>query len=208
MPAFKLDSCEELREAMLSRGLSARDVEVRSSSIVVADRSFEAVVSTEEPAQIVDWRAYEVIDEVLVARGGVFPPVAVLLDSHFRSRCRDVIGSAREFKLEEDVRWAARGFVAEPAFPGDEVELIWSRIKGGHLRAVSIGYEVLEFTDIEPGQKKLVGSKYYTAKERRLRISTKWRCHELSTTPIGADSMALIRSHQGNSAQPKRSYFR
>jgi hypothetical protein len=197
---------DELREFMSARGLSLREMPVRGSSIVEADRSFEAVVSTEQVAQVIDWRRYEIIDEILMSRGGVFPESIPLLDSHQRYRSRDVIGSAQDFRLDGD-KWVGRGFVAKAATADDDVEIIWARIRDKHLRAVSIGYEVLENTDIDPGQKKLVAGRYFTAKERRLRITTAWRTHELSTTPIGADSMALIRSHMGNVARPQRSYF-
>lgn len=206
MPALRSQS-DDLREFMSARGLSLREMPVRGSSIVEADRSFEAIVSTEQIAQVIDWRRYEIIDEVLIARGGVFPESIPLLDSHQRYRSRDVIGSAQDFHLEDN-KWIGRGLVAKPANADDDVEIIWARIRDKHLRAVSIGYEVLENTDIDPGQKKMVAGRYFTAKERRLRITTAWRTHELSTTPIGADSMALIRSHMGNVAQPKRSYFR
>lgn len=212
MPAL-LDDLEEIREVMLSRGMFTRELKdsVRASSIVEADRSFEAVVSTERVAQVIDWSRYEVIDEVLVARGGQFPAQAPLLDSHIRHSSADVMGSALNFRLQDaESQWLGRGIFAKPAGPDDPVERIWARVRDGHLRGVSIGYMVLENTDIEPGQKKLVAGKYYTATARRLRVSTKWAVHELSTTPIGADPLALIRSRQGNFAPvPKtRSYFR
>jgi hypothetical protein len=196
-------------DALRTRGLTGtRALPMAPESIREADRSFGCVASTETPARMIDYETYTFVDEVLLARGGEFPDTVPLLRNHRRFELEDVIGSAREWRLEADAnQWAARGYIATPANERDGVDVYWSRVKDGHLRAVSIGYEVYEFEDIEPGQRKKVAGRFWTAGVRRLRISTKWRGHELSLTPIGADSKALIRSTDQRPA-PIANWFR
>ena len=84
---------------MQKRDLTARTLTLRAKSVNESDRSFEAVVATETPAQVFDMRSFEVIDEVLVADGGEFPDSVVLLDDHQRhSGINSVIGSASRFR--------------------------------------------------------------------------------------------------------------
>lgn len=193
---------------MRQRGLSARELAMRESSVNEEARSFEAVVSNETMAQVIDWHRYEIIDEILLARGGEFPERVPLLPNHQRYDVTDVIGSADSFRLEGN-QWIGRGIVAKSENAADErVDVIWGRVRDRHIRAVSIGYQVFDSVDIAPGKRAVVNGKQYQAGERLLRISTKWRTHELSLTPIGADSMALIRSRLGAPPAKKRSMFR
>lgn len=175
------------------RDITCRELQLRAASIDEQARSFEATVATETPAFVFDWRNYEVIEEVLRAEGGRFPEWMPLLNDHRRYGADSVIGSAIDFRRTGD-RWGGRGVVAEPGDAEDPVNRIWSRLKGRHIRAVSIGYVVRNYVDIPAGQKQRVAGKLYEANETRLRISTEWEVHELSLTPIGADSEALIRS--------------
>lgn len=197
--------CEVLQE----RGLYARTLDVRNQSIDEERRSFQAVVSTETPAVIFDRRSYDLIDEILVARGGQFPEHIPLLPNHRRYDVLDVIGSAVDFRQENN-QWLGTGIVARGATEDDEVNKIWRRVADGHIRAVSIGYQVHDFVDIPASRKKTIDGREYQAGERTLRISLGWKAHELSLTPIGADELALIRSRLGAASSPvqKRSYFR
>ena len=186
-------------ETLWSRGLTgARALPATApSTIRESDRSFEAVATTETPARMVDWQAYEFIDEILLARGGSVPNNHVpLLRNHMRfDPADDVYGSAREWRLEEAAnQWVARCFMATPSGDQDPVQRAWMRVRDGHLRGVSVGYEVLAFEDIPAGERKKVAGRFWTAGKRRLRISTEWVVHELSLTPIGADKKALTRS--------------
>lgn len=200
-----------MHECMKSRGLWFRECDaslsVRAKSINKEERSFEAVAATEQRATIFDWRSWEIIDEVLVAKGGQFPDVAPLLESHMRFDLGDQLGSARGFRLEGN-QWVGRGYIGRSADGNHKREQVWMDIEDGHVRAVSIGYEVLNHVDIPAGRKQNVNGRNYEAGERTLRVSTEWRTHELSVVSIGADSLALIRSHLGANARTRRSYFR
>ena len=198
---------EEL-ECLRSRDLFARSMSTstRSESINVEERSFEAVVASETPAQIFDYRSYEVIDEVLLSGGGVFPDHVPLLANHQRYSLEDQIGSARDFRAEGD-KWVGKGFVARAVGDNDPIERIWVRVADGHLRAVSIGYKIGNYVDIPPGKKQKINGRSFAAGERTLRVTTEWHVHELSLTPIGADSTALIRSMGASPVPRRRSFF-
>lgn len=192
-------------EGLRSREMFARELSLRSQSVDESNRSFEAVVASETPALMFDYRSYDMIDEVLLSGGGQFPDQVPLLPNHRKYDVLDVIGSAREFRRDGD-RWVGRGYVANPVGENDEVEKIWRRVAEGHLRAVSIGYRVLNHVDIPAGKRQRINDRMFEAGQRTLRVSTEWQVHELSLTPIGADSLALIRSGCGY-APIKRSYF-
>jgi hypothetical protein len=197
-------------EMLRDIGLFMRQMPERAASIIDEQRSFEATMSTEVVAQVADMKNWRIIDEVMIARGGQFPTYLPLLDNHFRSGSESVIGSSRGFKLDQNNEWFGRVFVAEPANERDRVNVIWSRVKGGHLRAVSLGYLPAEggFVDIPPGQERTIDGKSYRAKARVLRITQSWQPHEVSLTPIGADSKAIIRSLMGDIAQNPRRIYR
>lgn len=182
--------------------LVTRSLTLRADSIERDKRSFEAVVSTDGVVTVLDRRRWELIDEVLVRDGGQFPAHVPLLDAHFMYSCLSVVGSAVEFRKEGDDRWLGRGIIADAAHDRDPVEQIWLRVRDGHIRAVSIGYRPLEYTDIAAGKRQKVGGKFYTAGERTLRITSKWRVYELSITPVGADSEALIRQDETKDQGP------
>lgn len=199
-------------EELQQRDITCREMMLRHQSIVEADRSFEAVVATETPAFVFDWRNFEVIQEVLRADGGKFPESIVLLNDHMRHGVESVIGSATDFRRQGG-EWVGRGVVGRAVEGNLQREQLWQDLKDGHIRAVSIGYVVRDYVDIPSGSKQRIAGKLYEAGERMLRVSTAWEVHELSLTPIGADSQALIRSAQAIREQPgdarpqKRSFF-
>lgn len=180
------------------RELTTRTLAVRAAGIDESARSFEAVAATESRALVFDWMRGEAIEEVLVADGCDVGEQVPLLDSHMRWTSLDQIGSSREYRRDGNT-WICRNFLVS----GDqEVERIWLRIKQRHLRDVSIGYEVLEYVDIPARQTQRVAGRDWTAGDRTLRVTTKWRIRELSVTPIGADQQAKIRSQLGVQVAP------
>jgi len=201
-PRYSVRHGEPRGGSLERRNLTSREMRVRSKSYDPATRSFVTVSSTETPAEVFDWERFEYVQEILVADGGEFPERCPLLDSHNRFRSVDVIGSAIEPKRVGE-GWEQRGVFVE----GDpEVERIAVRVRDGHITDVSIGYEVLDFVDIPAGQTQEINGRSYTAGERTLRITTKWRVRELSITPIGADEKAKIRhqNHQSRGSAPPR----
>lgn len=180
--------------------LTSRKATFRAGSYSEKDRSFEATISTEAPTAVRDYESWQIIDEVLVARGGEFPDHMPLLDDHDRYGSLSVIGSARDFR-QVDGGWTGRAYFADPDDGDDKrMRAIEGRVRDGHIRDVSIGYVPIEWVDIPAGQSQDVNGRKYAAGNRTLRVTTKWRAHELSITPIGADSNAKIRSHQGQAS--------
>lgn len=205
-----LSQIDEFDELMRDRGLvvrSANEFELRAQSVNKEERSFDCTVATETPALVRDYRTWDIIEEILVAKGGQFPSQMPLLDSHMRFELADQLGSARGFKRVSD-HWDGRGYIGRAVQGNAKREQVWQDIEDGHIRAVSIGYQVLNYVDIPAGKRSEVNGKVYTAGDRTLRISTEWRAHELSVVSIGADSMALIRSHLGQQRPQRRSFFR
>jgi hypothetical protein len=141
---------------------------------------------------MVDWAREEYFDEVLLADGARMPSQLPLLDNHQRYSSDSVIGSVRNIRKDGE-RWIGRAFFME----GDaDVEKIWQRVRQGHLKDVSIGYSYeRSFVEIRKGEKAVVGNRTFEASDsRRKRVVTEWVGKELSTTPIGADQLAKMRS--------------
>ena len=164
---------------------------VRAASVNETERSFEAVVASETPAMILDYRTGDVIEEILVASGGIFPDSVPLQDGHRRERTSDLLGSMRHFR-QQSSEWLGKGFMANGA---PEADSAWRKIVDGHLNSVSIGYAPLEWVDVPPGKSTTIGGRRFTAKQNRgLRVTTKWSVHEVSVVSIPADPTAKIRS--------------
>lgn len=179
---------EQRRDLTTNRLMS-----VRAASVNEESRSFEATMTTETPCAVFDWKSWDVIDEVLVARGGKFPSQVPLLEAHCRYDLGCMRGSARNIRLEGD-RIAGTAFIST-ASPEDE--RAWNLVREGHLTDVSIGYVVKKAQMVDPGETKEIGGRSYTAGERKLRVATEWELRELSLVPIGADAQAKIRAELG-----------
>lgn len=188
-----------LRSAPEVRELTVRSLQVRAGSINEEERSIEAVLSTENPVQVLDMRTWQVIDEVLVARGAEFNAQVILLDNHFRWSNEDVLGSIRSIRQENGQIIGRLHFAA-----GDErADRVWNKVRQGHITDVSIGYRSLDYVDIPPGQSKKVGDREYRAEARTLRVTTRYRIREGSVTPIGADQAAKMRAELPQSTPRK-----
>ncbi|MGI6417621.1 MAG: hypothetical protein ACOX1P_18360 [Thermoguttaceae bacterium] len=71
----------------------------------------------------------------------------------------------------------------------------WALVTDGHARSVSVGYRILEQTELRPGQSKAVSGKFFAAPaDRPLRVVSRWTLKEVSLVTIPADGLAGIRS--------------
>ena len=178
---------------MQTRELTCRSVAIRANSVDEENRSVESVLATENPVTVFDMLSWRAIDEVLLMTGVESPPDYLpLLNNHFRFDVGDVLGSSREIRVEGG-NMLGRLFFAEGSTESVE-EKSWQKVKGGHVRDVSVGYHAIEFTDIPPGKTQKVAGKEWTAGDRTLRVTTKWKPFEVSLTPVGADEAAKIRA--------------
>lgn len=188
-----------LRSAPQTRELTVCTLQVRAGTINEQERSIEAVLSTENPVQVLDMRTWQIIDEVLLARGAQFNSQVVLLDNHSRWSNEDVLGSIRSIGEENGKIVGRLHFAA-----GDErADRIWNKVRQGHITDVSIGYRSIDFVDIPPGTSQRVAGKEYRATTRTLRVTTRYQIREGSVTPIGADQAAKMRAELPQSTPRK-----
>lgn len=182
--------------------LNTRAAAVGASTLNEQERTIEATISTDQPVAVYDWRSRQIIDEILIARGGKFPSQVPLFDDHFASSASQ-LGSAREISKVEN-GWRAKIHFAKDA--GSHRNEAWEMVRQGHVTDVSIGYRygAKDFVDIEPGGKANVdGVEYRASANRVTRVVRKWSGVEVSTTPIGADDQAKMRAVKVNTEPPQ-----
>lgn len=181
-------------EALQARGLTSRSLQVRAASANTEARTVEAILTTDAPTLVFDWKRWEPIEEVLVMGGAQIPDSrqVVMLANHARWSLDDVAGSIRSIRAEGGALIGTLHFAGD-----DESEKAWQKVRDGHITDVSVGYRVVDYTDIEPGKKAVIAGREYTAGKYPLRVSTRWELKEGSLVPIGADPGAKIREDAG-----------
>jgi hypothetical protein len=111
-----------------------------------------------------------------------------LLDTHFSHHTSGVIGSVVSARIE-DGRCLARVRFADT----EDVTPIWEKVRQGHLRNVSAGFEVLaQEMSRETGP---------DGKEMEVMLFTRWRPLELSMVPVPADLGSQVQSRGAPRAQ-------
>ncbi|TWT75507.1 Caudovirus prohead protease [Posidoniimonas polymericola] len=162
----------------------------RAATVNEAQRAVEAVIATEDPAQLFDVGRMDVVEEVLLVGGVDHEPRIPLLLDHTKAAA-SLIGSVSNIRLEGTQLVATLRFAT-----GDPVaESTWLKVRDGHADAVSVGYRVHEYAMVAPGESATIGGRVYTAsKFHALRVTTRWELMETSVVAIGADRKARIRS--------------
>lgn len=180
-------------DTLVKRDLSSQVMALRASSVDEQGRSVEALLTTGNPVEVFDWNEWEMIDEALLPSGAIHDEQLPLLESHQRWNSSDLLGSVRGLTTEGDNGIKGRlYFVADDP----EVEKVWNKVRQGHLRDVSIGYQVLKSVTLEPGTETVVSGRHFAAGQRKLRVVTEYRIREVSVVVIGADQAAKIRAEQ------------
>jgi phage head maturation protease len=150
-----------------------------------------AVISSESNVEIYDWARGKFVLERLLLDGCSAADSIPLLTDHQRS-IASTIGSVSQIRREGDNLLGDLSFSSNTA--GNES---WTLVSEGHIRAVSVGYRIMESVEIAAGRSKTIGSRTFTAPaDRSLRVVSRWELKEVSLVPIGADSAAQIRSYQ------------
>jgi hypothetical protein len=169
-------------------------------------RTMRAVMTTEQPCLVFDWDRWDLVNEILLAKG-MIPPgndQVPLLDSHSRDSVANVLGSGRDFGQVQ-----AGGFAAVDAEVGfastDDAVEAFTKYQEGHLTDFSVGYEPIASVWIEDGRTADVEGKTYTGP---VSVVTQWALLELSATPIGADNLAKARSKQKQGDNPMNKRLR
>lgn len=169
---------------------SERSLQVRVETADESAYTIDAVLSTEQAVQMWDWKDWERMDEVLLASGRKADSTIPMLDSHRRYSLDDVYGHMSNIRTE------GTDTIVTCNFDKDDENAMkaFRKYKNGHCRALSVGYTVLRYIDIGPGQSATVAGRKFTAHaERKMRVCTEWRAEEGSLVVIGADSKAKIR---------------
>lgn len=109
----------------------------------------------------------------------------VLLDTHNRYVASSIVGRVTDVRIE------GRQLIADVEFADTPRALeVWSLVDGGFLRAVSVGFQVQKWKELEAGQFDGEG-------EARVEgpgvVIEEWELVELSVCPVPADQDALIR---------------
>jgi hypothetical protein len=174
------------------KNLTYRTLSIRQdgpSTINTENRSVEVIGATEDPVEVFDYERYAIVPEILLMSGCQIPTTrqVPLLDTHMRYESKDVLGSYRDMRIEDD-RMMGRSYFSKAA----EAEGTWVRIQEGHLTDFSVGYRANESIWIPENEKQTVAGREFSGP---LRVTTKWTPKELSVCPIGADQRAKARSY-------------
>lgn len=178
-----------LRTSQTRENMVFRAFAVQPQTLDIKTRTVVATVATEAPVNIYD-RENGVIPEVLRMDGCQLPAdlTTPLLNSHRQTGVENVLGSARNYRIE------GKTLAADLVFASDALgESVMRKVQEGHLRDISIGYEVFDAQVVQEGQRKNIGGIEYSG---RCKVSTRWAPFESSITPIGADPDAKIREKQ------------
>ncbi|MDQ3288921.1 MAG: Mu-like prophage major head subunit gpT family protein [Pseudomonadota bacterium] len=176
-----------VREAALGE-MHLRSATILPATINEDEWSVEAVIATEAAVASTILSTGQPVLEVLRMDGATLPEQIPLLDAHQRHSIRHQVGSVRNLRIENS-QLVGRLFVSksEPT--------VWTKIKEGHTRDVSIGHSPVETTLVPRGRGGQVGGRNYQAPAQYdLHVNTRWLAKEVSLTPIGADQQAKIRS--------------
>lgn len=171
------------------RDITTRAFQVRAQTVNEEERSVEAVISTDAPVEVWDWRRGETIDEVLLATAAQLPSQMPMLANHARWSLDSVLGSIRGIRVDGGSIIGRLMFARDDA----DADKAWNKVRQSHIVDVSVGYRVNEATEIAPGQTATIAGRTFTAGKRTLRVATNWTPKEGSLVPIGADQAAKIR---------------
>lgn len=164
-------------------------------------RSVEVVASTQAAVTVFDFEEWQPIREVLLMSGCQLPESGrvPLLDCHSREHAGDIVGSFDHIRVEDGPQGPQLvGRAVFSATPDGEAP--FRKVVEGHLTDVSVGYDVIAYQRIRAGEVAVIEGITY---EGPLRVTTQWRLLELSCVPVGADSLAKMRSATNN-LQPAR----
>lgn len=178
--------------AGIPNGITVRSkVSYKPSTLRESDRSVEFVLTTEAPAQVWSWEQWDIIEEVLIAKGVNIPKnnQVPLQDSHMRNSVANTLGSVREIVIEEG-QVAGRLYFAKSPLAIDTFQ----KIADGHLDSGSVGYTPTGIW-IEKGKTYDYEGKTYKGP---MQLTTKWDLHEYSVLAVGADPDAKARAKAVN----------
>jgi hypothetical protein len=167
--------------------IQTRSLAFRAEQVNLAGRVLNAVIATEHPTRVFDHQGGRVILESLLMSGAVVPDRAAMLIDHVRA-VGSMVGSVTDIVPTADRITATLQF-ADTVAAHDA----WALASQGHLRDVSVGYRILESTEVRPGRTQIIAGRPFAAPQNEpLRVVTRWEVKEVSLVPLGADTFAGI----------------
>ena len=208
--AVRSEIIDLLARAGIAQGAAVRTSTLASGSSRTSnpdDGGLRWTLTTEQPATVFDWDRWDFVDEILLMDGLVLPEIrqVPLLDSHNRNSVDDHLGSVIDIQNAK-----AGGFLAVDGlvrFAADEKsQRTQQKVLDGHITDGSVGYRVTRSVWIPEGIEAAVKGRTFAGP---LKISYEWALKEFSITPIGADTLAKVRSlcalgSGGRLATPRR----
>lgn len=154
--------------------------------------SLRWVLTTEQPAVVFDWNRFDFVEEVLLMDGMETPAIKQVpfLDSHSRRSVDDVLGSVTDFQTLKTGGFAGVDGLVNFAMD-EKSQRTKQKVIDGHLTDGSIGYGVMKSVWIPDEEEASVHGRIFTGP---LKVSYRWLLKEFSGTPIGADTLAKVRS--------------
>lgn len=182
-------------EPPVSSAFSRRNARALPATFDEADNSFEVCWTTGAAVTRFDWYDGEYYDETLsLARGAVrldrLNDSGPVLDSHRDDGLAGLLGSIVPGTARiQDGKGLARVRLAD----SPDLASVIAKVKGGHLRKVSVGYMVHVFERIEHGDGR-----------RAEMRAVDWEPVEISLVAVPADPGAQIRSEDRPMPVPER----
>ena len=160
-----------------------------SGTLAADDESIRWMLTTEQPTTVWDWDRYEFVREILLVDGIRTPDQVPLLDSHSRSSVEDLIGSVRDFVIDDSGSY--RGLEGIVNFAADrKSQRTRQKVLDRHLTDGSVGYSVDKKIWIPAKESAVVEGRTFVGP---VKVSYRSTLKEFSATPIGADTLAKVR---------------
>lgn len=207
--AVRSEIIDLLARAGIAQGAAVRTSTLDAGTIrsSLDDGGLRWTLTTEQPATVFDWDRWDFVDEILLMDGLVLPDIrqVPLLDSHNRSSVDDHLGSVIDIQSAKAGGYlAVDGLVRFAA--DDKSQRTQQKVLDGHITDGSVGYRVTRSVWIPEGTEAAVKGRTFSGP---LKVSYEWALKEFSITPIGADTLAKVRSlcapsSGGRLATPRR----
>lgn len=185
-----------------------RNTDLRPNTLESDSRRVRSILTTEDPALVYDFARGEIVLEILLMSGCEFESQTPLIRDHNQYTVDSIVGSVTDHEIRDD---GIEGWLCFGNALDDVAEGTWRRVEQGHLRRVSVGYHYDrgDYITIPAGESATVRGRSFTAPEdRNLRVTFRWKLHEVSLVVIPADPRAQMRgaTQQGTpSANPAQS---
>ena len=168
--------------------LIERAVIVRAGTANENEKSFSAVIASENPVERWDERRGEVVQEILLTSGLEFRDgrnQLPIVDSHDRSTTRNVLGSIRNIQVMGDE------VVGVPMFARDtDSQDAYYKVIDGHITDFSITADPLAITEVKRGQVAVFEGKEIKGPAN---VVTRWQPTDASLVAAGADVRSKVR---------------